>query len=78
MDTSPKNLGTLFQQLGLAHDDASIEKFIAAHRAPNEDAPLWEAPFWTPAQAGFLKEAWEADADWVEWVDELNTLLHQS
>ncbi len=75
MDTGQKNVSTLFQQLGLAHDQAAIEKFIAAHRMPHKDTAIWEAPFWTPTQAQFLKEAWEADADWVVAVDELSTLL---
>jgi hypothetical protein len=76
MDTSPKTMTGLFRQLGLPDDEASINQFILDHRANFTNLPLWEAPFWTPAQAGFLKQAWEADADWVEIVDELAALLH--
>lgn len=77
MDTGQKNLSTLFEQLGLPHDRGAIDSFVAAHRPLDANTTIWEAPFWTAAQASFLKEVWEADADWVEAVDELNTLLHQ-
>ena len=76
MDTSPKTLDGLFRQMGLPDDEASISQFIQDHRADFTNLPLWEAPFWSPAQADFLKQAWEADADWVEVVDELAALLH--
>lgn len=74
MDTSPHTLAALFQQLGLPNDGASIESFLAAHRlGPGED--LAEAPFWTPAQAAFLREALVEDADWCEQADELAARL---
>lgn len=76
MDTSPKTLNGLFQQLGLPDDEASIEQFILDHRTNFTNITLWEAPFWSSTQADFLKQAWEADADWVETVDELAALLH--
>ena len=77
MDTGQKNLSTLFEQLGLPHDPVAIDNFVTAHRSLDAKTTIWEAPFWSAAQASFLKEAWEADADWVDAVDELNTLLHQ-
>lgn len=77
MDVSPKNLDTLFEQLGLPAGDGAIETFVRAHGPVPEGRPLWEEPFWSPSQAAFLKEAWEEDADWVEAVDELSALLHQ-
>lgn len=78
MDVSPKTLHTLFDQLGLPADDTSIDAFVAAHGPIKHDGPIWEAAFWTPAQARFLKEAWEEDADWAEVVDELSVLLHKT
>lgn len=77
MDTGQKNLSTLFEQLGLPHDPVAIDNFVIAHKPLDAKTTIWEAPFWSSAQASFLKEAWEADADWVDAVDELNTLLHQ-
>ena len=38
-------------------------------------APPADAPFWTPAQADFLRQALAEDADWSEEVDELAVLL---
>lgn len=75
MDTSAHSLSNLFVQLGLAADAASIDRFISEHRlAP--DVRVADAPFWTAAQAGFLREALEEDSDWVEVVDELDARLH--
>lgn len=76
MDISPKSLSGLFRQLGLPDDDKSVEDFVASHNAPPAGGPIWDEPFWSPAQAAFLKEAWEADSDWVEVIDELGALLH--
>lgn len=75
-DPNPASLASLFGQLGLADDEAGIAAFVRAHSAEYGGGPLWEAPFWTTAQATFLREAWEADAEWAEWVDELAALLH--
>ena len=75
METEQTNLGTLFEQLGLDGDPASIDRFIAAHPLP-ADVKLIDAQFWTPQQARFLKEELRDDADWAPVVDELNTLLH--
>lgn len=77
MDISPKNLAGLFNQLGLPDDEASIERFISAHCILEKGQPLWEAPFWNPGQAAFLREAWDADADWVEVVDALAQRLYR-
>lgn len=71
------NLATLFAQLGLPNDPAAIDTFIAAHRPLPEGLSLAEAPFWTPAQAAFLAEELQADADWTEIIDELNSKLGQ-
>jgi hypothetical protein len=67
----------LFEQLGLPSTPDAIREFIARHRPLPHDIPLHEAPFWTPAQAAFLREAIEADSDWAEVVDALNAALRE-
>lgn len=76
MDTSPHSLCTLFAQLGLASDTASIKQFICSHQLPAEVA-IDAASFWTPSQAAFLKDELNNDADWAEMIDELAVLLSQ-
>jgi len=34
-----------------------------------------DAPFWSPAQARFLRESITADADWANVVDQLSVAL---
>lgn len=65
----------LFAQLGLAHDEASIDKFIAEHQIPAEMLMV-DAPFWTKAQSDFLRNRMHQDDDWAPFVDELNKQLH--
>lgn len=65
----------LFAQLGLAHDALSIRQFIGAHSPLPPDVRLADAPFWTPAQATFLRESVQQDADWAELADQLNNAL---
>ena len=69
------NLSNLFAQLGLPNDGASIKDFIETHRPLPHNIELAQAPWWSPSQANFLKEAIEDDADWASKVDELDTLL---
>ena len=69
------NLSNLFAQLGQPNDDASIARFIETHSPLPEGVQLADAAFWTPAQAGFLREAILEDADWAEVIDELNNDL---
>ncbi len=78
MDTAPHNLSTLFIQLGLPSDQASIEAFIHSHRPLDPEVPLPRAGWWTPAQAAFLEESIQLDADWAEQVDELDALLRHT
>ncbi len=75
MDTSQHTMNALFDQLGLPSTDAQIDQFINTHKLFSEKVSLEEATFWTEAQASFLKEALQADSDWSEVVDELNTRL---
>jgi len=78
MDVSKKTLGTLFEQLGLQSDDASIDAFIQSHTLLNNERPIWEELFWSPSQASLLREVLDEDADWSEIVDELSNLLHKT
>lgn len=78
MDTTPHTLTTLFEQLGLPADDASIRQFVATHRPLDLNIPLHQAHWWNSGQAAFLEEAIEEDADWAEAVDELDALLRHT
>ena len=77
MDPSIHRFSELFAQLGLPADEQAIAQFIATHSPLRPDIDLADAPFWTPAQAAFLKEEKLEDADWAELVDQLNLALHQ-
>lgn len=76
MDLMEKNMSNLFAQLGEASDEAGIAQFIATHRTLSGDTHLHEAPFWSPSQASFLREAMALDGAWAPVVDELNARLH--
>lgn len=73
MDTSTHTVETLFEQLGLASDPASVERFIAERKPIPADIRLSEAPFWNASQARFLREGIAADSDWAEIIDDLDT-----
>ena len=75
MQTNTPALTTLFQQLGLDHDQTSIERFIKRHSPLPESCRLADAPFWDQAQADFLRQQLLADTEWAEVVDQLNLLL---
>lgn len=78
MDTPFHHFSELFAQLGLANDAAAIERFIAEHAPLAGDVRLEDAPFWTAAQAQFLREAMGEDSDWAELADQLSTALRQT
>lgn len=67
-------LGELFRQLGLPGNPAAVNDFCARYRL-GRGVALADAPFWTAQQAQFLREAWEADADWVSTIDALAARL---
>lgn len=67
----------LFAQLGLDNSPQQIDQFIREHAPLADDIKLEDAPFWTQAQSGFLREALEADSDWAEVVDSLNVELRK-
>lgn len=75
MTTCFHDINSLFAQLGLPDEDDAIERFIDRHGPLSTDTELAEAPWWTPAQAAFLQEQQELDADWAEIIDQLNVLL---
>lgn len=74
MDTTPHNLATLFEQLGLESEHSEIEAFIANHHLANGQK-IHDAPFWNAAQSAFLRNALAQDADWAVEVDELAVRL---
>jgi len=75
MDLSSHDLKALFQQLGLPDGAGEIDAFIERHRPLPDGVLLADAPFWSEAQAQFLREEFNGDADWAEMVDQLNTRL---
>ncbi len=75
MDSSTHRFSDLFAQLGLPTDNAGIEAFLRDHTPLAPDIELPNAPFWSTAQAAFLREEWREDADWAELVDQLNLAL---
>jgi len=76
MESSIHCISNLFDQLGLASDSVSIENFIRMHSPLATYVLLAEAPFWSTAQAAFLREEILNDADWAEVIDQLNARLH--
>lgn len=74
MDFSPHSINTLFQQLGLPASDNDVDGFFASHKL-DPGTRLVDADFWTEAQAAFLDQALEEDADWAGIVDQLNARL---
>ena len=75
MDTDFHRLCDLFAQLGLPADPPAVEAFIASHRPLPSGTAVCDAPFWSPAQAQFLREQMQADADWTGVVDSLAVRL---
>jgi hypothetical protein len=75
MDTTKHTLTTLFEQLGLPSDQASIEDFIAKYSPLPAEIALQDAPFWSDSQSGFLEEGLEEDSDWAEIIDELDARM---
>jgi hypothetical protein len=74
MDTSTHDLPALFKQLGLPDSRADINQFLQNHRL-EQGVALADADFWSHAQRQFLREGWQADADWSGAIDELAARL---
>ena len=75
MDTTFPTQTNLFQQLGLADDPRAIARFITVHRPLPGHVALWEAAFWSPSQARWLREEIADDANWTGVVDSLAVSL---
>jgi hypothetical protein len=75
MDAVFHPLSDLFAQLGLPNSANDIDAFVARYAPLPSSVALVDAPFWTPAQAGFLRESLETDANWAEAVDHLDARL---
>lgn len=69
------NFNDLFEQLGLESSDAAIAHFLHQQEAIPRNLALHKADIWTAAQARFLQEAKEQDAEWSYLVDELDARL---
>jgi hypothetical protein len=67
----------LFEQLGLDSSPQGIAAFLRQHAPLPHELALPDAPFWTSAQADFLREAVMDDSDWAEVVDALNAALRR-
>lgn len=75
MESPVHHLSDLFDQLGLPSDSSAITAFIQRHRPLPQATTLADAPFWTAAQAQFLRQGLQDDADWAEKIDQLATML---
>ncbi len=77
MEPSIHRLQDLFSQLGLPNSQKDIDAFVGQHSPLADEVRLADAPFWTAAQAQFLREEIGEDADWAEVVDQLNAMLRR-
>ena len=75
METCTHDMHALFSQLGLPATDEAIDQFISDHKSLKRHVLLYDAPFWNGSQSMFLKEALDEDADWIEAVDSLDSML---
>ena len=75
MENTHHRFSELFAQLGLPSDPNHIAQFLALHAPLAGDVRLPDAPFWSPAQAAFLREALLQDSDWAELADQLSEAL---
>ena len=78
MNTVPHSFNDLFEQLGLESSDVAIENFLHQQAAIPRNLALHNASIWTSAQARFLREAKEQDAEWSYLVDELDVRLRRN
>ncbi len=77
METHEHNMVNLFQQLGLPSSEDDIQDFIE-HHPLDAQTNIFDASFWSPNQAKFLREQIKVDADWAAVIDALNIALRPS
>ncbi|MDO4725399.1 MAG: DUF2789 family protein [Comamonadaceae bacterium] len=66
----------LFEQLGLPSSAVQIADFIAQHHPLPDEVLLADAPFWSTAQAQFLREQKQLDEPpWSILIDQLSAAL---
>lgn len=75
MDKNNHSLTSLFDQSGLDSTEQAIQAFIIKNTPLPANIELYEADLWSSAQASFLKQAKDDDADWSEIVDQLDAML---
>ncbi len=75
MELTPHDLPALFAQLGLPNEAHAIDVFISSHFPLPLHTRVYDAPFWSPAQAGALRQMLRDDSDWAVVVDTLNSRL---
>lgn len=75
METPIHSIGSLFDQLGLASTQESINRFIESNGRLSSNIELHKAAFWNTSQASFLKQVVDDDADWVEIVNQFDAML---
>lgn len=77
MEKHAHRFNELFAQLGLPSDEPGIAQFLKTHRPLTNSIKLPDAPFWSPAQASFLREVLLQDSDWAELADQLSQALRE-
>ncbi len=75
MNNHTHTMNELFQQLGLPSDDRDIQEFVKTHHVKDVSQHLDQASFWSPSQAGFIKESWHDDSEWCLTIDDLDARL---
>jgi hypothetical protein len=75
MENTHHRFSELFAQLGLPNDPQGITQFLTRNAPLAGDVRLPDAPFWSPAQATFLREALLQDSDWAGLADQLSEAL---
>jgi len=74
VETHPHDLSQLFLQLGLSGERCAIDVFVRTHRL-KAGTTLADAPFWSPVQGRFLRQALADDSDWSAAADALAVRL---
>lgn len=77
MNQAIHHFSELFAQLGLPNDASGIALFLTIHASMTDSKRLPDAPYWTPSQAAFLRDALTQDSDWTGLVDQLSAALRR-